>query len=204
MLIAGLTGGIASGKSTVADIFRKAGAAVVDADHIARRVVAPGLPAWKSIKAEFGNQVIKPDGTLNRPLLGELVFKDETLRRRLEGIVHPQVSVQMNREVGRIINASPEALVIKDIPLLFETGMTDGLSEIIVVYVPMDVQLKRLMQRDAIDAEAARARIMAQMPIEEKRRLGTVVIDNSGKKSQTKAQVLRIYKKLAESARSIR
>jgi dephospho-CoA kinase len=201
LLIAGLTGGIASGKSTVADIFQKAGARIVDADAIARRVVAPGLPAWQSIKAVFGNQVIQPDGALNRPLMGELVFKDKKLRRRLEGIIHPQVRDQMDREVARILEASPDALVIKDIPLLFESEMTDGLSEIIVVYVPMALQLERLMQRDGIDPEAARARIKAQMPIEEKRRLGTLVIDNSGDLSHTEAQTMKIFEELADRAR---
>ncbi len=204
MLIVGLTGGIASGKSTVAGIFRKAGAAIVDADAIARRVVEPGEPAWQSIKAEFGEQVIKADGTLNRPLLGKLVFKDEILRRRLEGIIHPKVRDHMIQEVARIIDASPDAVVIKDIPLLFETGMTDGLSEIIVVYVPMAIQLERLMLRDAIDSEAARERIMAQMPIEEKRRLGTMVIDNSDDLSHTEAQAMRIYEELANRARNNR
>jgi dephospho-CoA kinase len=204
LLIVGLTGGIASGKSTVAQIFRRAGAAVVDADAIARRVVEPGQPAWQSIKAEFGEQVIKPDGTLNRPLLGKLVFTDEILRRRLEGIIHPKVRDRMIQEVARIIDASPDALVIKDIPLLFETGMTDGLSEIIVVYVPMAIQLERLMLRDAIDSEAARERIMAQMPIEEKRRLGTMVIDNSDDLSHTEAQAMRIYAELANRARNNR
>ncbi|MEJ2155100.1 MAG: dephospho-CoA kinase [Desulfobacteraceae bacterium] len=203
-MIVGLTGGIASGKSTVAQIFRRAGAAVVDADAIARRVVEPGQPAWQSIKAEFGEQVIKPDGTLNRPLLGKLVFTDEILRRRLEGIIHPKVRDRMIQEVARIIDASPDALVIKDIPLLFETGMTDGLSEIIVVYVPMAIQLERLMLRDAIDSEAARERIMAQMPIEEKRRLGTMVIDNSDDLSHTEAQAMRIYAELANRARNNR
>lgn len=203
-MIVGLTGGIASGKSTVAEIFRRAGAAIIDADAIARRVVEPGQPAWQSIKAEFGEQVIKPDGSLNRPLLGKLVFKDEMLRRRLEGIIHPKVRDHMIQEVARIIDASPDALVIKDIPLLFETGMTDGLSEIIVVYVPMAIQLERLMLRDAIDSEAARERIMAQMPIEEKRRLGTMVIDNSDDLSHTEAQAMRIYEELANRARNNR
>jgi dephospho-CoA kinase len=201
MLVAGLTGGIATGKSTVATLFQRDGAMVVDADAIARRVVSPGQPAWQSIKATFGRRVIKPDGTLDRPLLGDLVFKDEKLRRQLEKIVHPRVRDEMNREVARIIAASPEALVILDIPLLFESGWTEGLSEIIVVYLPMAVQIERLMQRDGLDAKAARARVRAQIPIEEKRRLGTRVIDNSGDLSHTAAQATKIFKELAQRAR---
>jgi dephospho-CoA kinase len=201
MLVAGLTGGIATGKSTVATLFQRAGAMVVDADAIARRVVSPGRPAWQSIKTTFGQQVILPDGTLDRPLLGKLVFNDEKLRRQLEKIVHPRVRDEMNREVAGIIAASPEALVILDIPLLFESGWTEGLSEIIVVYLPMAVQIERLMQRDGLDAKAARARVRAQIPIEEKRRLGTRVIDNSGDLSHTAAQAMTIFNELAERAR---
>ncbi len=201
MLVAGLTGGIATGKTTVAALFQRAGAMVVDADALARRVVSPGWPAWQSIKATFGHQVIQPDGTLDRPLLGKIVFNDEKLRRELEEIVHPRVRDEMDREVARIVAASPQALVILDIPLLFESGWTEGLSEIIVVYLPLAVQIQRLMQRDRLDSQAARARIQAQMPIEEKRRLGTMVIDNSGDLSHTETQAMKIFEELANRAR---
>ena len=194
--VVGLTGGIASGKSTVSGLFHDAGAVVIDADAVARQVVAPGMPAWHAIKSVFGEKVVRPDGTLNRPLLGDLVFKDKHLRRQLEGIIHPQVRDVMDREVSSIIASFPEKLIIKDIPLLFEAGMVDGLAEIIVVYVPAEIQLKRLMERDGIGMDAAQRRIEAQMPIEEKRRLATLVIDNSGDITQTKLQVMRIYDNL--------
>jgi dephospho-CoA kinase len=201
VLIAGLTGGIASGKSTVSGIFQKAGAIIIDADVMARKAVTPGLPAWQAVKTVFGDQVIRPDGTLDRSLIGELVFKDQQLRRRLEEIIHPRVRDLMDREVSHLMKTSPKTVVIKDIPLLFETGMTDGLAEIIVVYVPAETQIKRLMERDRIGWDAARARIDAQLSIEEKRRLGTLVIDNSGDLSHTESQVLDIYQKLAAEAR---
>lgn len=201
MLIAGLTGGIASGKSTVSGMFQKSGAIIIDADVMARKVVAPGLPAWQAIKTVFGDQVIRPDGNLDRPLIGDLVFQDQQLRRRLEEIIHPRVRDLMDREVSQLMKTSPEAVVIKDIPLLFETGMTDGLAEIIVVYVPAETQIKRLMERDRIGWDAARARIDAQLSIEEKRRLGTLVIDNSGDLSHTESQVLDIFRKLSLEAR---
>ena len=201
MLIAGLTGGIASGKSTVAEIFQNAGAIIIDADLIARKVVAPESPAWRAIRSIFGDRVIGPDGAVDRPVLGELVFNDRGLRKQLEGIIHPLVRDHMDREVARIVVESSDALVIKDIPLLFETGMTGGLAEIIVVYVPADIQLKRLKQRDGIGPDAARARINAQMSIEEKRRLGTIVIDNSGDFSNTETQALVVCEKLTERAR---
>lgn len=200
MLIAGLTGGIASGKSTVSRIFRNAGAIIIDADLLARQVVAPGLPAWQSIKAVFGDRVVGPDGVLDRSLLGELVFKNNHLRAQLESIIHPHVRDSMNRELARLARNSPNKLVIKDIPLLFEAGMTKGLAEIIVVYVPEEIQLKRLMARDGMDLDAAQRRIDAQMPIEEKRSRGTLVIDNSGDLSQTVSQVMKIYDMLSQKA----
>lgn len=201
MLVAGLTGGIASGKSTVADMFETAGALIVDADRIARDVVVPESSAWREIKSIFGDQVIRSDGSLDRLVLGDMVFNDIKLRKLLEGIVHPIVRDRMAREVERLADENPKGLIIKDIPLLFETGMTDGLAEIIVVYVPFDKQLKRLMKRDGVGSNAARSRVNAQMPLEEKRRLGTLVIDNSGDLSDTKDQVLKIYNILAKKAR---
>lgn len=201
MLVAGLTGGIASGKSTVSAFFQKAGAQIIDADIIARQVVAPGLPAWKAIQSAFGDDVIRSDGTIDRSSLGELVFNDRRLRRQLEGIIHPHVRLKINRELLRLRRTTPHAVVIQDIPLLLETGMTEGLAEIIVVYTPPELQLKRLMLRDGIDLNAARARLDAQMPMAEKCRRATIVIDNSGALSATQQQALKIYADLAKRAR---
>ncbi len=197
--VVGLTGGIASGKTTVSGFFKDFGAIIIDADLVARQVVAPGLPAWQAIRSLFGERVVRPDGELDRSLLAELVFKDAHLRQQLEEIVHPQVRDVMDQEVSRLVKKHPRKLIIKDIPLLFESGMNDGLADIIVVYVPVEIQLERLMKRDGIDLDAARRRIDAQMSIEEKRRLATLVIDNSGDLSQTRSQVMRIYKKLTRS-----
>ena len=195
--VAGLTGGIASGKSTVSAMFQRAGAIIIDADAIAHQVVAPGLPAWQGIKSIFGDGVLGPDGGVDRAVLGEMVFKDPHLRKQLEKIVHPQVRIQIDREMGKLRHCSDNAVVIQDIPLLLETGMTDGLSDIIVVYAPMAIQLKRLMRRQGIGADAAHARINAQMPLDEKCRRATIVIDNSGDISATQKQVLHIYKFLS-------
>jgi len=204
LLVVGLTGGIASGKSTVSRLFQSAGAVIIDADVVAHQVVAPGMPAWHAIKSVFGERVVRPDGTLDRPLLADLVFKDERLRGQLEGIIHPQVRDIMDREVSRLIEEQFKGLIIKDIPLLFEAGMVGGLAEIIVVFVPAEVQLKRLMERDGIGSDAARRRINSQIPIEEKRRRATLVIDNSGEISQTESQVLEIYDNLTRSDRPTR
>lgn len=200
MLIVGLTGGIASGKSTISAIFKEAGAIIIDADLIARQVVAPGLPAWRSIKAVFGDRVLGPDGAINRVVLGEMVFNDRQLRKQLEGIIHPQVRIRIDYAVDRLRRSDAHAVVIQDIPLLLEAGMTDGLSEIIVVYTTMEIQLKRLMKRDNLKMDAARKRINAQMPLAEKRRRATLVIDNSGDLSATEMQTLKIYENLAERA----
>ncbi len=201
MLVAGLTGGIASGKSTVAGIFRKEGAQVIDADVIARQVVAPGLPAWQDIVRLFGDQVVAADGTLHRPRLAERVFHDPELRRRLEHIVHPRVRAAIDTQMSRLRDTSPGAVVVQDIPLLLEAGMTQGLDEVIVVYVTAPVQLQRLMRRDGIDASQAKARIDAQMPLEEKRKRASLVIDNSRHRAATRAQTLAIFARLARRAR---
>ncbi len=201
MIVAGLTGGIASGKSTVAGIFKRAGAELIDADIIARQVVAPGLPAWQAIVDQFGTGVIASDGGIDRVRLGEMVFQDGGLRQRLEQIVHPRVRAAIDDRMQHLRQSSPHGVVIQDIPLLFETGMTRGLAEVIVVYVTEEVQLKRLMQRDGIDARQARARIDAQMPLSQKRRLATLVIDNSKDIAATEQQTLKIYSRLIVSAR---
>ena len=200
MLCVGLTGGIASGKTTVSGFFRQAGAVVIDADEIAREVVAPGLPAWQAIKDAFGSDVCRADGTLDRDRLGEKVFNDSQLRHKLETIVHPAVKQRMDSEIKRLAQSVPHAVVILDVPLLIEAQMAQGLDEVIVVYAPQSVQLQRLMQRNALSLEAAQLRIDAQMAMEDKRRLATIIIDNSGDLAHTKQQTLSIYRNLCQRA----
>jgi dephospho-CoA kinase len=200
LIIAGLTGGIASGKTTVASIFRSQGALIVDADTIARQVVAPGEPSWRAIRELFGEEVLNADGTINRPLLGSWVFNSPRLRHQLEKIIHPLVRVRMDKQVDRFRQINPHAVVIQDIPLLYESRMDKGLKEIIVVYAPGTLQLQRLMQRDGIDFSAALARIMAQLPIEEKCRRATIIINNSGDPAATHEQTLKIYADLVKLA----
>ena len=200
MIIAGLTGGIASGKTTVASILHSNGAVILDADIIARQVVMPGQPAWRDIRDEFGEAVLYADGTINRILLGELVFNNPQLRRQLEKIIHPQVRARMDAQVNRLKQTTPHAVVIQDIPLLFESQMSGGLAEIIVVYTPMAFQLQRLVKRDGLTIEAARARIKAQIPIEEKCRRATIIINNSCDPAATRAQTLKVYSDLAARA----
>jgi dephospho-CoA kinase len=200
MIVAGLTGGIASGKSTVADILRKAGAVIIDADLIARQIVAPGQPAWREIRSLFGTAICRSDGQIDRDALGKIVFDDPPLRQRLEAITHPRVGAQMAVQLQCAARNRPEGVVIMDIPLLFESGKTEGLAEIIVVYVPQPIQRQRLMQRNGFDTAQAEARIRSQMPLDEKARKATMVIDNSGTLAQTETQTLAIYRKLAQRA----
>jgi dephospho-CoA kinase len=197
MIVAGLTGGIATGKSTVAAIFEEAGARLIDADRIARDVVRKGTSAYRDIVAHFGMDVLLGDGAIDRKRLAAIVFNDPAAQRALEDIVHPQVKREVDRRLGLIRRQAPEALVILDIPLLFEAGMQGGLDAIIVVYAPERLQIERLMVRDGLTEPEAFARIRAQMPIESKKALATRVIDNSGSRERTRAQTLEIYRQLA-------
>ena len=198
MLVIGLTGGIATGKSTVSDILENAGAVIIDADRIARQVVKKNLPAYRQIVDSFGESVLLPDGEIDRTALGHVIFNDPRKKQLLNTIVHPQVRKETKRQLRRIEKNDPNALVILDIPLLYETGMHRNLSEVIVVYAPEHAQVKRLMQRDQISEEDALARIRSQMPIEQKKSRATLVIDNSGTVKNTRKQTLKIFQRLME------
>jgi len=189
----GLTGGIASGKSSVALLLERLGAAVVDADRLAREVVEPGEEALQRIAAAFGERVLNSDGTLNRAALGEIVFADQQARRTLEAITHPAIKRRAEERLARLREAGVETAFYVA-PLLFEAGRAAGFSEIWVVYLERETQLERLMARDGLDREAALARMASQMPMEEKRRLGSRVIDNGGSREELEAQVLRLWR----------
>jgi len=198
LVIAGLTGGIASGKSTVSAFLEDAGAVIVDADKIAREVVQKDRPAWREIVGAFGRSILLPDGEINRTLLGEIIFNSPELKQVLNRIVHPGVISETTARLAEIERNQPGAVVILDVPLLIESGMNAGLSDIIVVYVPELLQIERLMKRDALTQDQALARIRSQMPIEEKKKRATIVIDNSGSREDTRINSLRVYQKLCE------
>jgi dephospho-CoA kinase len=193
VIIAGLTGGIACGKTTVSGFFSDAGARIIDADKIAREVVRPGAPAYEKILSFFGKTILLPNGTIDRQRLGDIIFNDPEKKSRLNAIVHPLVFERSTQMIARIAAQVDDAVVIMDIPLLFETGMQRDLAEVIVVYVPEAMQLERLMKRDGIGLKAAMARIRSQMPIEEKRKRATIVIDNSGALKDTQRSALAIF-----------
>ncbi|MBB6670995.1 dephospho-CoA kinase [Cohnella nanjingensis] len=187
----GLTGGIATGKSTVARLLVERGAALVDADRIAREIVEPGQAPLAQIAAHFGPEVLLEDGTLDRRKLGRIVFADAAKRKELEAITHPAIRAVMRERVEALERERPDRLVVADIPLLYESGLEALYEGIMVVYVPRDIQLQRLMARDGLTAEEADKRLSAQMDIEEKRRRADYVIDNRSGLDETAKQVER-------------
>jgi len=198
LVITGLTGGIASGKSTVSAFLKDAGAIIVDADKIAREVVKKGLPAWIEIVNTFGQSILLPDGEINRILLGDIIFNDPAKKQALNQIVHPWVFAETETRLTEIEKKKLNAVVILDVPLLIESGMDTGLSDIIVVYVPEQVQFQRLMTRDALTQKQALARIRSQLSIEEKKKRATIVIDNSNSLENTRSISLTVYQHLKE------
>lgn len=195
MQVIGLTGGIATGKSTVSGILKNAGAVIIDADRIARDVVKKGLPAYQEIIDAFGDNVLSPDGQIDRSVLGDIIFNDPRKKQLLNRIVHPYVRKDTNFQLKHIEKNYPDAIVILDVPLLMEAQMHKDLSEVILVYAPEHTQIKRLMQRDGISEAAALARVRSQMPIDEKKDLATIVIDNSGTRKDTRKQTLEIFQR---------
>jgi dephospho-CoA kinase len=192
--IIGLTGGIASGKSTVAAILRELGVPVIDADLLAREVVQPGQPAHAAIVAAFGADILDPDQSINRPRLAGLVFADQEARRRLEAITHPAIR-RAAEEKLLALESSGARVAVYMAPLLIEAGATSRVDEVWVVYVDRETQLERLLRRDDMSREEALARIDAQMPMEEKRLHGRVVIDNRGPREETERIVQQLWER---------
>ena len=200
--VVGLTGGIGTGKSTVARLLGGLGARVIDADAIVHELQAPGTPMLAELAAAFGPELIRADGSLDRARLGELVFSDPEARRRLGLIVHPAVGAEMARRLAAA-RAAGAKLVVLDIPLLFEgrkagTGSAAllGFDTTILVYAPEALQLERQVARDGYGRDEALRRVRAQMPIEEKRALADFVIDNSGSLAETERQVRELFARL--------
>jgi dephospho-CoA kinase len=196
MFIIGLTGGIATGKSTVVEMFRRKGAEIIDADRLAREVVEPDQPAWQEIVNWFGNAILLPNRQLDRVKLAELVFNDQQKMKILNSIIHPRVGSRILELTRKIEAENPDAVVIYDIPLLIEAGMQEMVDLIILVYAPRELQLERLRQRDSLSPEEAEQRLSAQLPIEEKKKYAHQVIDNSGSLVKTEQQVDRFWSDL--------
>lgn len=190
-LTIGLTGSIASGKSTVSLMFDEYGIPVVDADKVSREVVRPGEEAYDQIVKTFGSGILRADGTLDRPQLGSIVFNDEKAREKLNGIVHPAVRKKMKLDKEAYFEAGADCVVL-DIPLLFEGNRTHTVDKTLVVYVDEEVQVKRLMERNQFTEEEAWQRISSQIPIGEKAKMADRVINNNGSKYESYEQLREI------------
>jgi dephospho-CoA kinase len=196
----GLTGGIAAGKSTVAAVLTELGARVISADALAREVVAPGTPALAEIVARFGPRYVGADGRLDRERLGRLIFSDPEARRALEGIVHPRIREAFETELARIRAADPGAVVVYDAPLLIEAGADKAVDRVIVVAVDEATQVRRLMARDALTEPEARARLEAQLSLEERLKHADEVVDGTLPPARLKARLKAILAGARRSA----
>jgi dephospho-CoA kinase len=201
-LLVGLTGGIASGKSTVSRQLAELGCRIIDADVLAREVVAPGEPALEAIVAAFGRDVLKPDGTLDRPGLGRVVFADAARRKALEAIVHPAVQARRQAALAALAAEGFAGLVVQDVALLIEVGGDAHVDRVVVVYAEPAVQRERLVRRDGLDPAEAERRIAAQMPLADKVRHAHYVIDNSDRPEETAAQVRAVHAALLAEHRA--
>jgi dephospho-CoA kinase len=195
MRVIGLTGGIASGKSTAARTLAELGATIVDADEVARAVVAPGQPALAEIARTFGRDMLLPDGTLDRKKMGALVFDDPEKRRALNAIVHPRVAVETGARLQRLREAGVP-VVIYEAALLVENGVHHGLDGLIVVACDEQTQEKRLVERDGLSPAEARARIAAQAPLKDKIAAATWVVDTGRSLADTNQQLARVWEEI--------
>lgn len=196
MILLGLTGGVATGKSTVAKMFRRLGAVVIDADELARTVVQPGKPAWRDIVRAFGSDVLDPDRTINRRALGSIVFSQPAKRRRLEHIIHPRVAREQQRLTRQAGKKDPMAVVIYDVPLLFEAGIDTRVDKIVVVTADRETQIARLRKRNGFSRSEALRRIGSQMPMKRKCQLADFVLDGTKDMILLKKDVAKICKDL--------
>ena len=192
----GLTGGVASGKSTVAALLRELGAVVVDSDVLAREVVEPGTPGLAAVVEAFGPAVLTADGTLDRPALGAVVFGDDAARRRLEAILHPLIRAR----AAELEAAAPKGtVVVHDIPLLVETGQADRFDAVLVVDVPVETQVERMVRDRGMSGEDALARVAAQADREQRLAAATHVVDNTGTREDLRDRVTEVLEKLVSA-----
>jgi len=196
MILVGLTGGVATGKSTVAKMFKQCGAAVINADLLARQVVEPGKPAWRAIVKLFGRTVLNQDRSLDRQTLGSIVFHNPKKRRQLERIIHPRVAREQQRLVHRIAKRRPHAVVIYEVPLLFEAGVDKRVDKIIVVTVDRNTQIARLSKRNGLSRAEALRRIRSQMPLAKKIQQADHVLNGTLSRPSLRKQVDQLFNSL--------
>jgi len=192
-LLVGLTGGIATGKSTVSELLRQLGCEIIDADRLARDVVEPEQPAWKQIVADFGRGVVNADGTLDRKKLGAIVFADPDRRKRLEAITHPAIRARFQARLDELAAQGFAGIVVFDAPVMIESGGYRNMDRLVVVVTDEATQASRLRTRDGTDDAEGRRKVASQMPLAEKAKLADYVIDNSGDRETTAAEVRRVF-----------
>jgi dephospho-CoA kinase len=202
-LLLGVTGGIATGKSTVADMLSELGSPMIEFDLLTRIVQQPGKPAYKEIVGFFGEQVLQPDGELDRKKISEIVFQDSEKLRRLEEITHPRIHEEYGNQVERCIKENPRAIIQVVIPLLIEKNLQAMFDKLLLVYVPLHDQIKRLMRRDAISQERAESILSTQLSIEEKKKYADYIVDNSRTLDITRQQVVELWEKLTRLQREM-
>ncbi|HZN45858.1 MAG TPA: dephospho-CoA kinase, partial [Nitrospiraceae bacterium] len=200
MILVGLTGGVATGKSTVAALFKRCGAKILDADQLARQVVEPRKPAWRDIVRTFGTTILREDGHLDRQLLADIVFKSPDKLRRLERIIHPRVSSLQRRLTRDIAAKHPHAVIVYEVPLLFEAGVDKRVDTIIVVTADRDTQIARLRQRTGLSRPEALRRIRSQMSLAKKARMADIVLLGTTPRAKLQRQVIRVYDQLRQTA----
>ena len=195
-LLVGLTGGIASGKSTAGKIFLELGVHMIDADRVSRDLVAPSMPALREIGEAFGPTVLGKDGELDRAALSDVIFADPEKRLALERILHPRIAEEIDRRVEDLRGKFPEGIIMVDAALTIEVGNQDRYEHLVVVYADEEVQLRRLIERDGISSGEARRKIDAQMPLAKKVGYADFVIDNGGTEEELRAEVERVFREL--------
>ena len=198
MLVVGLTGGIASGKSLVAAMLKQLGAQVIDADAISRELMVPHAACWRKVVDRFGKGILKSDLTINRKKLASLIFADSDKRVLLNRIVHPFIKRRIDEMLLHIARSDPHALVIIDAALLVETGQYKSFDRLVVVAADEKIQLARLLRRDKLSRQEALSRLRAQLPLAEKKRVADYIIDNSGSPRETGKQTERLFHELSE------
>lgn len=196
MLKVGLTGSIAVGKSFVLGVLKELGARTIDADSIAREVVEPGTPGLQAVVEEFGEHILRPDGSLDRPELAAIVFADETKRQKLNSILHPFIIRRQDELVTPWLTEAPDAIAVVDAALMIESGGYKRFDKLIVVHCAEDVQLERLMSRDGITRDQALQRVNAQMPQEEKKKHADYLIDTSAGFESARQQTVAVWQQL--------
>ena len=196
MLIVGLTGGVASGKTAVSQVLKEEGAYIIDADRIARELVQPHKPAWNALIRAFGKEILQEDGSIHRKKLADNVFEDLKQRKLLNQILHPRIKEEMDRRTREIGQKDPEAIVVIDAPLLVELGGHRKVDQLIVVTSTRMQQIERLKERDGRSPEEALGIFSSQMPVEEKVKLANFVIRNEGSLEETKRRAKEVFKEL--------